>query len=585
METGRLIPAAAYLRMSSDQQDTSISQQKRQLMEFAQGRFEIAPESIYKDEGKSGSKNTEKRTDFLRMLSDAPKAKWQVILCLDISRFGRLDSIEGAFAKKTLRDAGKKLHTVIEGEIDWNSTTGRIVDTVLSEAQHDYSVRLSQKTLIGKLDAFKRGELFGFKCPYGLARMIVDTRGTESIVPRVEMFTKPKGWKATLIAGDPEEVEVVRWLYETFNTRDVGFRWLAAELNRQQKPSPTGGRWCSKVVAEILDNEKYVGDLRLGERAVGAFWRLEGDRVVKSKERQKSGALSLKGTHDGIISRTIWERVQEKLKRRKAAHNHSHKEGGYALKGVLWCGNCGKPLYGNPNKKSDKKTGKVKYVCKTAIKYGRQCSCAQWGVLEEEVLPFVIQQLIKGLDRRVIQEANMTPKGKPERPSGLENLERKLAVIEKRIALGSERFLSAPAELVPELATTLGKWKEERGRLLREIEKVRQDFPPTWDEVLRRRRQWFENFKNRLVRVETARHERYSTAVNFTADGFREFLVANGCRVDIWWSKKSACRWRIAKVRIRLLDKMDELVAAPFDTSDSLIVWCGARNGRRNIND
>ena len=132
--------------MSSDQQDTSISQQKRQLTEFAKGRFEIAPDAIYKDEGKSGSKNTEKRTDFLRMLSDAPKANGQ--------RYplpGRLPITSVASTrsrgphKKTLRDAGKKLHTLIEGEIDWNSTTGRIVDTVLSEAQHDYSVQVTKR--------------------------------------------------------------------------------------------------------------------------------------------------------------------------------------------------------------------------------------------------------------------------------------------------------------------------------------------------------------------------------------------------------------------------------------------------------
>jgi DNA invertase Pin-like site-specific DNA recombinase len=232
------------------------------------GRVDII--NWYKDEGKSGSKDTDKRTDFTRLLAEAPKAQWEVVLCLDISRFGRLDSIEGAFAKKTLRDAGKKLHAIIEGEIDWNSTTGRIVDTVLSEAQHDYSVRLGQKTLTGKLDAFRRGDLFGFKCPYGMARKVWDNRGTERVIPRTEKFTKPKGWRATLVPGDPDEVEIVRWLFESFSSRDVGYRWLAAELNRQRKPSPTGHKWCAKVVEDILENEKYAGNMRLNKPSTAA---------------------------------------------------------------------------------------------------------------------------------------------------------------------------------------------------------------------------------------------------------------------------------------------------------------------------
>ena len=568
MGTGRLIPAAAYLRMSSDKQDTSIAQQKLQLIEFAKERFEIV--AWYMDEGKSGSKDTDKRTDFTRMLAEAPKAVWEVVLCLDISRFGRLDSIEGAFAKKTLRDAGKKLHSLIEGEIDWNSTTGRIVDTVLSEAQHDYSFRLGQKTLTGKLDAFRRGELFGFKCPYGMARKIWDNLGTERIVPRTENFAKPKGWRATLIPGDPEEVEVVRWLFETFSSRDVGYRWLAAELNREGKQSPTGQKWCAKVVENILDNEKYVGDMRLGRTGGGAFWRLEGDKVVRSKSpvsTSKTDFLTLQSTHQGLVEPALWNRVQLKKKRRKAAHSHSHKEGGYLLKGVLYCGNCEKPLYGNPNC-NRKKSGRIIYVCKTAVKYGRQCSCGQWSVQEEDILPFVVRTLIQQIDRKLLYEASSKPPHRSDHSEDVAALERKLTELVRKIDQGTERFLTASPELIPEIATKLAEWKKQRERLQSMIEKARHDCDPSWDETLKRRRVWFESMKERLLRIETTRRygkHGYSASVHFTTDSFRELLVSHGCRVDIWWSKRSACRWRVARIRIRMLDHSEDLDNEVFD--------------------
>ena len=86
-----------------------------------------------------------------------------------------------------------------------------------------------------------------------MARKIVDNRGTESIMPRVRKeLTNRTGWKATLIAGDPEEVKVVRWLYETFDTRDIGFRWLAAELNRQRNHSPLAASGARKWLRKSL---------------------------------------------------------------------------------------------------------------------------------------------------------------------------------------------------------------------------------------------------------------------------------------------------------------------------------------------
>ena len=132
------------------------------------------------------------------MVADAATGDFSVILCLDMSRFGRLDTIEGADAKKSLRDAGVKLHTLVEGVFDWTTSTGRIMDCVVSEAAHHYSVVLGQKTLEGKLDAFLHGKLFGFKTPYGYARKITDNLGVERVISRTEEFTKPKDWKGAL---------------------------------------------------------------------------------------------------------------------------------------------------------------------------------------------------------------------------------------------------------------------------------------------------------------------------------------------------------------------------------------------------
>src|SRR5438105_4584610 len=117
--------AVAYYRMSSDDQTVSIDRQQREVEALAK-REGLPIIRVYKDEGKSGSKDTEKRAAFQQLLLDSASGGFQVVLCYNASRFARLDSIDGAFAKQILRENGIVLWTVSEGKIDWNTTEGRM---------------------------------------------------------------------------------------------------------------------------------------------------------------------------------------------------------------------------------------------------------------------------------------------------------------------------------------------------------------------------------------------------------------------------------------------------------------------------
>src|SRR5262249_12736650 len=102
--TDDLIPAVLYLRMSDDDQEGSIGQQRKEILAWARGRYRIVRE--YVDSGKSGSKDQEKRVAFRRLVLDSARGDFDAILVWKSNRFGRLDSLEGAEAKKTLRGNG-----------------------------------------------------------------------------------------------------------------------------------------------------------------------------------------------------------------------------------------------------------------------------------------------------------------------------------------------------------------------------------------------------------------------------------------------------------------------------------------------
>jgi DNA invertase Pin-like site-specific DNA recombinase len=578
--------------MSTDRQDTSIAIQKMRLKELAEREgYEII--QSYSDEGCSGSRETAKRTDWLKLLASSPTAEWEVVLCYNRSRFSRLDSIEEGFAKQTLREAGKRLHTAVEGPVDWETSTGRIIDTIHSEASNDYAAKVGYTTLEGKLNSFLRSGTFGQKCPYGMSRRLVDQNGQVHMVSRKEKCNKPRNWTQTFVPGDPVEVEAVRWLFQTYATKDVGYRWMARQLNAKGIPSASGVKWCAELVRRILLHRVYIGASALGKTGQGRFARLQGDQIVKSeygKGVTKKQAIIREGIHQGIVDRELWDLVQAKIERHaKQAPHKSRGEGGYALLGILFCGHCGKPLYGRPNIGA-KGSHLVTYTCKNALNYGSEIGCRQWMVRETDMLELIIDRLTKEVDQRMLA-ANSVRRPTPERQlasNPAAEFEKKLKDLDRKITVGAERFLLAPDDLVPEIRTKLDEWKAERTRVAEQIEEVRRRIPRL-ETALKEWQQWFRAIQKKLIvfKAGPADGKTRNNRLAFTPEAFRETLRRFGCRVYCWWRQVSQCRWSLDRVRMQLgailTGNSSVGSAAPNDTNRSEMVWCGDRNGRMVI--
>ena len=123
--------AAVYLRMSTDDQDTSIDNQNRAVADLAGREYEKV--AVYSDPGKSASKRRVKRPEFDRMLADAAAGNFDVIVCYDLSRFTRLDILDSGPALNGLRDAGVIIHTVAEGRLNMSEEFDRLKRSFLIE--------------------------------------------------------------------------------------------------------------------------------------------------------------------------------------------------------------------------------------------------------------------------------------------------------------------------------------------------------------------------------------------------------------------------------------------------------------------
>src|SRR5437762_38353 len=102
-----LIPAAQYLRMSTEHQQYSLANQSAAIQEYA-GRNGFTVVKTYSDAAKSGVvlKN---RLGLRQLLKDVMEgnAEYQSILVYDVSRWGRFqDADESAHYEFLCRSAG-----------------------------------------------------------------------------------------------------------------------------------------------------------------------------------------------------------------------------------------------------------------------------------------------------------------------------------------------------------------------------------------------------------------------------------------------------------------------------------------------
>src|SRR5882762_2793730 len=106
-----LIPAAQYLRMSSEQQQLSLEMQATAIRRYAQDHGFTVVKS-YEDAGKSGLL-LKHRDGLLSLLQDvvAGSRSYKAILVYDVSRWGRFqDTDEAAHYEFICRQSGAPVY-------------------------------------------------------------------------------------------------------------------------------------------------------------------------------------------------------------------------------------------------------------------------------------------------------------------------------------------------------------------------------------------------------------------------------------------------------------------------------------------
>ncbi len=339
MHTESLIPAAQYLRMSTERQEYSIDNQAAVIHRYAEAHGWVIAKT-YEDAGKSGL-TIGHRNGLKALLSDIlrGKATYHAVLVYDVSRWGRFqDADEAAHYEFLCKMSGIRVHYCAEEFGIDDTLPSRMMKALKRTMAAEFSRELSERVFVGKKRLAEMGFHEGGPPGYGLRRVLVSADGrVKQALQRGELKSITTD-RVLLEPGPRRELQWVRWIYAQF-IRGLDMTDIAKELNLRSVPWIEGKRWNRYSVRQILTNRKYAGwnvwavwtqKLRTQYRRnppdqwvmkEGAFMGVvdqrtfdRAQRVLASKTYRKSNDALLRDVkrllkrHGGVISESLIDR-------------------------------------------------------------------------------------------------------------------------------------------------------------------------------------------------------------------------------------------------------------------------------------
>lgn len=261
MTTGNLlVPAAQYLRMSTEHQQYSLENQSAAIQKYADSHgFEVV--LTYSDAAKSGLV-LRPRAGLRQLLQDvvAGTAPCRAILVYDVSRWGRFqDTDESAHYEFLCKSAGVPVHYCAETFANDGSLPSLIMKALKRTMAGEYSRELGVKVLAGKKRLARLGFKQGGVPGYGLRRMLVSAAG----IPKQELAAGERKSLVTdrviLVPGPAQEVQVVKNIYRMLESEELSVYAIARELNRRGVRYIGASEWDYQAVHAVLTSPKYTG--------------------------------------------------------------------------------------------------------------------------------------------------------------------------------------------------------------------------------------------------------------------------------------------------------------------------------------
>ena len=368
------LPTALYCRLSREDGDRaesdSIGNQRKLLEEFAQSHPELQIARCYADDGYTGTNFD--RPAFRRMLQDIEAGHIRCVLVKDLSRFGR-DYIEtGRYLERWLPEHSVRFIAVTD-HVDSSRGAYDMMIPLKNLFNTQYARDISQKVRSSLRAKQQRGEFIGAFASYGYCkdpqnhnRLLTDPPAARVVQRIFSLFESGMG-----------KIRIARLLNEEGIPCPSEYKRLTGENYRNNHRLAATTYWTYATIHRILQNQMYIGSMEQGR----------DDRLqMHGSARRKNRAdwIVVSGTHEPIIDRAQWDRVQALLCANARTPDFSQNISPFA--GFLKCGDCGRAMV------KAARGGRIFYTCGSYKRYGAGV-CSKHSISQDTLTQVVLADL------------------------------------------------------------------------------------------------------------------------------------------------------------------------------------------------
>ncbi|WP_084331139.1 recombinase family protein [Ruminiclostridium cellobioparum] len=324
-----MIKGATYNRYSPgpDQTDDSIEAQLTDNRAYAvKNKIDIIKDYI--DEERSGK--SDNRADFQRMIEDAKKGLFEVIICHKIDRFAR-NRYDSAIYKAQLKRLGIKVLYSAQNISD--SPEGRLMEGVLESFAEYFSDNLATEVMKGLKTTARKGEFTGGFAPLGYD--IVDKK---------------------YVIND-YEASIVKKIFDMY-AGGATYGKILSELKSKGFKTKFNADFGKNSLYSILENKKYIGIMEYNK----AIPRVPGRRNGH-KTKPEDQIITVENIIPPIIDLNTWKLTSA----RKIDNKHSRAQfkaiDTYLLTGLVCCETCNTTMAGHRTKNNQQRIYSY-YLCK-----------------------------------------------------------------------------------------------------------------------------------------------------------------------------------------------------------------------------
>lgn len=434
-----IVNAVIYARYSSHSQtEQSIEGQLHDCYDYAE-RFGYRVVGEYIDRALTGTKDD--RPDFQRMMKDAEKHQFQVVLVWKLDRFAR-NRYDSAIYKQHLKKHGVRVVSVMENITD--SPEGIILEGLLESMAEYYSANLSENIRRGQKSSVAKGWFCGGAIPMGY--QVHDHK----LIP------------------DEKTAPLIRELYRRYADGE-SLRDIADDFNRRGFRTRQGHIFKTSTFDRVIPNSAYIGE-----------YTYAGEIVP--------------GLSTPIIDKDVYEKALRRRDMNRRSPQSEEATVDYHLRGKLFCGVCGAVACGEYG---TSKSGERHYYYSCSGRKHRRTKCGKKSEKKDFLEWYVCEQTVQYVldpDRMDLIAAAVVKVFNDENDqSELQEAERLVKRLNDDLDGLVEKMIYAPKETAPRIGERMKELEKQRLDAETNLSKlrIRQKIQVTEKEVVA----WLKTFK------------------------------------------------------------------------------------------